>query len=323
MPADSVLPVPPLALPRPSGIRRWLTPGGCLLATFLATTFFGGWHYLGFMADSGQAPLALTYADPAFWLAGLWFSVSVLAILGAHEAGHYLACRRYDVDASLPIFLPAPLPLTGTFGAFIRIRDVIPHKQALFDIGAAGPFAGFVVAVPLLVVGLWLSRPGPMPGDVETLTLGRPLIHQAAQLALWGALPDGQLLHLHPVARAAWFGLLATALNLFPVAQLDGGHVAYAVFGARSRWITMATTTVIVALTLVSVSWVAWAILVVVALAVAGLSHPPTGNDHLPLGRRRTALALLAAIVFLLSFTPVPVESIDPRVVASAVPATR
>ncbi len=124
-------------------------------------------------------------------------------------------------------------------------------------------------------------------------------------------MPEGQLLHLHPVALAAWFGLLATALNLFPLSQLDGGHVAYAVFGARSRWITIATATAIIALTLVSTSWIAWALLVVVALGVAGLSHPPTANDYLPLGRRRTVLALAAALVFLLCFTPVPLDSID------------
>lgn len=308
--ADSVLPVPPPSAPPLPGLRSWLVHGGWLLATFVATTFFGGWHYVGFLADLGQLPTA-PRLDPAFWLGGLWFSVSVLAILGAHEAGHYLACRRYGVDASLPFFLPAPLPLSGTFGAFIRIRDIIPHKQALFDIGAAGPFAGFVVAVPLLVVGLSLSRLVPMPEHVEMISLGRPIIHQLAQQALWGAVPDGQLLHLHPVARAAWFGLLATSLNLFPLSQLDGGHVAYAVFGARSRGITIATAIVIFALTFVSTSWVAWALLVVVALAVSGLSHPPTGNDHLPLGRRRTALALAAAIVFLLCFTPVPLEPID------------
>ena len=308
---DSVLPAPPPPAGRTAGPRRWLVHGGWLLATFIVTTFFGGWHYVGFLADVGQPPTGLTHADPTFWLGGLWFSASVLAILGAHETGHYLACRRYGVDASLPYFLPAPLPLTGTFGAFIRIRDVIPDKRALFDIGAAGPFAGFLVAVPLLVLGLWLSRLVPMPEHLEMIALGRPLIYQAAQHALWGALPDGQLLHLHPVARAAWFGLLATALNLFPLAQLDGGHVAYAVIGPKARWVTLTTAAAIIALTLVSSSWIAWAILVVVVLMVAGPSHPPTANDRLPLGARRTALAVAAAIVFVLCFTPAPVESID------------
>lgn len=308
---DSVLPVPPPPDDRVASLRRWLVHGGCLVATFVVTTFFGGWHYVGFLADFGQPPPDLTEADARFWLGGLWFSVSVLAILGAHEAGHYVACRRYGVDASLPYFLPAPLPLTGTFGAFIRIRDVIPHKRALFDIGAAGPFAGFAVAVPLLVLGLWLSRLVPMPEHLEMIALGRPLLFQATQQALWGALPDGQLLHLHPVARAAWFGLLATALNLFPLAQLDGGHVAYAVFGARARWITFATAAGIFALTLVSSSWIAWAVLVVVVLTVSGPTHPPTANDLVPIGRRRLALAMAAALVFALCFTPAPVEPVE------------
>ncbi len=308
---DSVLPAPPSPANRTSGPQRWLVHGGWLLATFIVTTFFGGWHYAAFLTDFGQPTPGLTHTDPAFWLGGLWFSVSVLGILGAHEAGHYVACRRYGVDASLPYFLPAPLPLTGTFGAFIRIRDVIPDKRALFDIGAAGPFAGFVVAVPLLVLGLWLSRLVPMPEHLEMIALGRPLIYQAAQHALWGALPDGQLLHLHPVARAAWFGLLATALNLFPLAQLDGGHVAYAVVGPKARWITLATAAAIFALTFISASWIAWAFLVVVVLTVAGPSHPPTANDRLPLGARRTVLAVAAAIVFALCFTPAPVEPIE------------
>lgn len=308
---DPVLPVPPPPVDPASPLRRWLVHGGCLLATFVVTTFFGGWHYVGFLTDVGQAPPVLPLTGARFWFGGLWFSVSVLAILGAHEAGHYVACRRYGVDASLPYFLPAPLPLTGTFGAFIRIRDVIPHKRALFDIGAAGPFAGFVVAVPLLVLGLWLSRPVPMPTHLEMIALGEPLIYQAAEHALWGSLPGDQLLHLHPVGIAAWFGLLATALNLFPVAQLDGGHVAYAVFGARARWITLASAAVILALTLVSGSWITWAALVVVVLFVAGPSHPPTANDLVPLGRRRLALAVAAVLVFALCFTPAPIEVVE------------
>lgn len=310
MAEDVALPVPPPRLP-PIGRRRWLVHGTWLLATFLTTTYVGGWHYVGFLSDFGQAPLDLTAADPAFWLGGLWFSLSVLAILGTHEAGHYLACRHYGVDASLPLFLPAPLPLTGTFGAFIRIRDVIPHPRALFDIGASGPFAGFVVAVPLLVAGLAMSRFVPMPEHLEMIALGKPPLYRAAQWALWGAVPEGHLLHLHPMARAAWFGLLATSLNLFPLAQLDGGHIAYAVFGPRARWITFGTAVAVLALTFVSASWIAWAVLIAVVLAMNGLAHPPTWDDTQPLGRARTLLAIAAAIVFLLCFTPSPVEPID------------
>lgn len=294
-----------------TGGARWPVHASWLLATLVATTFFGGWHHVGFTADFGQPPPPVSPADPAFWLGGLWFSLSVLAILGAHEAGHYLACRHYRVNASLPYFVPAPLPLTGTFGAFIRIRDVIPNKRALFDIGAAGPFAGFVVAVPVLAVGLWLSRLVPMPEHLEMISLGRPLIYQVTQSLIWGAVPDGQLLHLHPMARAAWFGLLATALNLFPLAQLDGGHVAYAVFGRGARWVTIGTAIVVLALTFVSESWIAWAVLVVATLAIAGLSHPPTADDRLPIGAPRRLLALAALGVLVLCFTAVPVEPIE------------
>jgi membrane-associated protease RseP (regulator of RpoE activity) len=281
----------------------------CLAATLFATTYFGGWHYVGFVADFGQRPAAMSTLD--FWRGGLWFSLSVLAILGAHEWGHYLACRWYGVSASLPFFLPAPLPLTGTFGAFIRIRSVIPDKRALFDIGAAGPFAGFFVAVPLLALGLWLSRLVPIPEHLDVISLGRPLIYRLTETALWGPVPDGQMLHLHPVARAAWFGLLATALNLFPMAQLDGGHVAYAVFGRHALWLTIATAIGAVGLAFVSLSWVAWAIAMVLVLGLVGWRHPPTGNDRVPLGRRRVLLAVVAAVIFAVCFTAAPVELIE------------
>ena len=322
MTADPVLPAPPSV---PLAVTpRWLGDRlrvhlFCLAATFIATTYFGGWHYVGFLADFGTEPPAISTSE--FWLGGMWFSLSVLAILGAHEWGHYLACKWYKVDASLPFFLPAPLPLTGTFGAFIRIRDVIPHKRALFDIGASGPFAGFAVAVPLLAVGLYLSRLVPLPEHLDMISLGRPLIYRVTQYALWGPLPDGQMLHLHPVARAAWFGLLATALNLFPLAQLDGGHVAYAVFGRHARWITLGTAATVIGLTFVSMSWVAWAVVMVVVLAVAGLQHPPTLDDHQPLGRQRLGLAAAAAIVFIVCFTPAPVEPIE-RIVPNLPPIT-
>ena len=314
---------PPALLPSVRAVRPSLGDRvgvhlACLFATLIATTYFGGWHYVGFVADFGQPPAAMSSAE--FWVGGLWFSLSVLAILGAHEWGHYWACRWYGVNASLPFFLPAPLPLTGTFGAFIRIRSVIPDRRALFDIGASGPFAGFIVAVPLLTLGLWLSRLVPMPDHLDGISLGRPLIYRVTEGALWGAVPDGQMLHLHPVARAAWFGLLATALNLFPMAQLDGGHVAYAVFGRHALWLTLATALTAVGLAFFSLSWVAWAFAMVVVLGIAGWRHPPTGNDGLPLGRRRVILAVAVAVIFAACFTPAPVEPIE-RIVERA-PAT-
>ena len=309
MAADFEYPVPPAA-PRLT-VQRWLIHGGAFLATLVTTTYFGGWHYVGFVADLGQPLPGVTPSGAAFWLGGLWFSLPVLTILGIHEAGHYVACRCHRVDATLPLFLPAPLPLTGTFGAVIRIRDVIPHTRALFDIGAAGPFAGFVVAVPALVAGLALSHPAPLPTGGPLMALGEPPLFRIVQWALWGALPSGQQLQLHPTALAAWFGLLATALNLFPIAQLDGGHIAHAVFGAQSRWITIVAACGILGLTFVSSSWAVWAVLIALILWWAGLTHPPTLDDTVPLGRVRTVLAAAAALVFLACFTPAPVEAID------------
>lgn len=301
---DAALPVPGGTSPR----AGWWLHGLSLAATLLTTTYFGAWHYAGFLAHAGPLPALPDPSTAVFWLHGLWYSVPVLAILGTHEAGHYAACRAYGVAATPPMFLPAPLPLTGTLGAFIRIRDVIPDRRALFDIGASGPLAGFAVAVPVLVLGLALSRPAPPPADLDVIVLGHPPIQQAVAWALWGPLPEGHALHLHPVARAAWFGLLATALNLFPLAQLDGGHVAYAVFGARARWISLATTAAVAGLTLVSTSWVAWALLMAIVLVLSGPRHPPTADDGVPLDRGRRLVALVAAIVFLLSFTPRPVD---------------
>ena len=282
--------------------------GLSLAATLLTTTFFGAWHLAGFETGAGAPAAPPDPATMVFWLQGLWYSVPVLAILGAHETGHYAACRAWGVDATPPVFLPAPLPLTGTLGAFIRIRDRIPHRRALFDIGASGPLAGFLVALPVLVLGLAWSRPAPRPDDLDAIVLGHPLIQQAVAWALWGPLPDGYALHLHPAARAAWFGLLATALNLFPLAQLDGGHVAYACAGARARVLSLVAAAAVVGLTLVSTSWIAWALLLAGVLATAGLSHPPTADDGPALDRGRRLLALACAIVFVLCFTPTPVD---------------
>ena len=264
-----------------------------LAATVITTTLVGGCHYYSFATDlstindvpTSAAPLVL-FSDPLFWLRGLWYSLTVLAILGCHEMGHYLACLRYGVDVTRPYFLPAPLPLTGTLGAFIRIRSRIPNKIALFDIGIAGPLAGFVVAVPALFIGLWLSRVDRLPADASNLMeLGEPLFFRFAAWLVWGDVADGYTINMHPMAFAAWFGLLATALNLFPIAQLDGGHISYAVFGRRSTAITIVMIGVAIGLTFMSSSWIAWTVLLVVMIVTMGPRHPPTLDEHEPLDR--------------------------------------
>src|SRR5215831_15509668 len=225
--------------PRPKFQDRVWLHALLFVLTFATTTLAGIGHYVAFRADFLTVPSVLNAR--LIWT-GLYYSVTILAILGCHELGHYFACRYYDVDASLPFFIPVPIFLTGTMGAFIRIREPIPSKKMLFDIGIAGPIAGFVVAVPALFIGLAMSHVARLPADSSgMLELGEPLLFKFASWLLWGTQPDGYSLNMHPMAFAAWFGLLATALNLFPIGQLDGGHVSYSVLGPRaSTYVTFA-----------------------------------------------------------------------------------
>jgi membrane-associated protease RseP (regulator of RpoE activity) len=281
------------------------------MLTLATTTLAGAAHYASFLDDfAGGTQLPLPF--PALVLRGFWYSGTILAILGCHELGHYFACRYYDVDASLPFFLPVPFLTTGTMGAFIRIREPIPRKHMLFDIGIAGPIAGFAVAVPALFLGVAMSHvvrvPANAPGLVE---LGEPLLFRFASWMFWGTAPDGYSLNMHPVAFAAWFGLLATALNLFPIGQLDGGHVSYAVFGRRSTYVTVTMVGVAVGLSYFSSSLILWTAMSVGMLFAFGFRHPPVFDENVPLDRSRFLLALLALAVFVLCFTPAPFRTLD------------
>lgn len=293
----------------PEPPRRWRHIVLFLL-TVASTTFFGAGHFASFHGDFGTRSVDLSEVE--LLINGLWYSASILAILGAHEFGHYYACRYYGVDASLPYFLPAPLPLTGTLGAFIRIRQMIPAKRQLFDIGIAGPIAGFVVAVPVLLIGMGLSRIAQLPSDTRGFVeLGEPLLFKAAAWLFWGTPPEGYSINMHPMAFAAWFGLLATALNLFPIGQLDGGHISYAVLGGRSTLVTLATLAVLIGLTFVSSSWLVWTVLTVVMLLAFGPRHPRTVDEDVPLDRGRIWLAAFALVMFIVCFTPAPIEPLD------------
>jgi membrane-associated protease RseP (regulator of RpoE activity) len=298
--------IPWEALPPPRRGRPWVN-ALLLLATLTTTTGMGALHYAGFKAGFTNAVPAL---GPALFLNGLWYSVTILAILGCHELGHYYACRYYRVDASLPYFLPAPI-LTGTLGAFIRIREPIRTKRMLFDIGVAGPLAGFVIAVPALVIGLMLSNLAPLPPTFSGLALGEPLLFKGAARMIWGAEPQGYALNLHPMAFAAWFGLLATALNLFPIGQLDGGHIAYAVLGRRATTVTYGAIGCALVLTYFSSSWLVWTALVIAMLFFFGPRHPQTADEHVPLDGARLGIAFVALAIFIVCFTPAPIEVIQ------------
>ena len=289
--------------------RRWLHLSLFVL-TFLSTTAVGADQYRFFLFNF-TSPHGLN-AYLADFVHGLWYSVTILLILGAHEMGHYLACRYYQVDASLPYFLPMPIVLTGTLGAFIRIREPIPTKRMLFDIGAGGPFAGFLVAVPALFLGIYLSTlsktPVAFPPNVISFAMGEPLLFKAAAWLAWGRIPPGYSLNLHPMAFAAWFGLFATAVNLFPIGQLDGGHISYAVSGRRSSAVTLGSIAVAVCLTFFWHFWVLWTFIMVAMTMMMGPHHPRTIDEHIPLDRTRVYLAVAAAVIFILCFTYSPIE---------------
>ena len=280
--------------------------------TVASTTMVGASQYAAFLADfRSSGPLHLS--GPALLLRGVWYSGTILAILGCHELGHYFACRYYDVDASLPFFIPVPIFLTGTMGAFIRIREPIPSKKMLFDIGIAGPIAGFVVAVPALFIGLAMSHVVRLPADSSgMLELGEPLLFKFASWLLWGTQPDGYSLNMHPMAFAAWFGLLATALNLFPIGQLDGGHVSYSVLGSRaSTYVTFAMLGVAVGLAFFAASWIVWTGMIALMLVLFGPRHPRVFDEEVPLDRTRLWLAAFAVVMFVLCFTPAPIRPIE------------
>lgn len=284
-----VPPIPPVRASRPID-RPWRFILLFLL-TVLTTLWAGLWYSQGSWSDA------------------VGYSAGILAILGVHEMGHYLACRYYRVDASLPYFLPMPFLPTGTLGAFIRIREPIPGKRELFDIGIAGPIAGFLVAIPVMLIGVGLSEVVPIqPG---TVWLGEPLLLKAAVLLVHGPLPEGHTIATHSVAFAAWFGLLATAINLFPIGQLDGGHITYAVLGPRSTQITIGGVLALVGLSFVSSTWIVWAVLTGIMLLVFGPRHPRTTDEDVPLDRTRMWLAAFALFMLIVCFTPVPIELLD------------
>jgi membrane-associated protease RseP (regulator of RpoE activity) len=282
--------------PRRSAWQRW---GRHLLlfALTLASVFVTG--ALRTVEVPGRGEFwALAVGDGLRLVAGL------IGILLAHEMGHYLACRRYGVDATLPFFLPAPfLTMVGTLGAFIRIRAPIPNRRALFDIGVAGPLAGFVVCLPVLWLGMLEARVVPNDPHAAGIFLGEPLLFQAVARLVHGPLADDVTLTLGPLGLAAWFGLFVTALNLIPIGQLDGGHVTFALLRHRAARISTIGSWVCVALVYFGPNWILWAILV----RVLGRRHPQTLDDDAPVGRGRVWVGLLALAVFVLCFVPNPI----------------
>jgi membrane-associated protease RseP (regulator of RpoE activity) len=264
-----------------------------LLVTAITTTIAGAYW-------DGVDPLA----DPRTIVRGIPFSATLIAILLVHESGHYLMCVRHRVSASLPYFLPAPpmiFPL-GTFGAFIRIRSRFPDRRALFDIGAAGPWAGFVVALGATIVGLARSTVVPTPPEAHVIELGDSVLTSLLTRLVLHA--DPATVVLHPVAFAGWFGLFVTSMNLLPVGQLDGGHVVYAFSGRATR---MVPALLIAFLFWLGIKgwpgWIVWAVIITVLFS---LGHPPTENDPRPLDTGRALASVATFVIFVLTFVAEP-----------------
>ncbi len=321
--------VPPQA-PRPDTSRigrllPWAERKGwrlnllLLLLTLVTTTLAGG----GLLAEGNPFWCVvwpfLLIADPpgareslgAVLAQGVPYGLCVIAILGAHELGHYFACRLYRVRATLPFFIPCPV-MFGTFGAVIRIKAIVPTRKALFDIGIAGPLAGFAVLLPILAYGLATSDVAPPRPATPSEVFAAPPLASTLLMVVREPVPDGGSLALNPYVLAGWIGMLATALNLFPSGQLDGGHVCYAISRGLHRLASRATVIGLFLLLVYGTLWYqspAWLVWVIV-LALMGPRHPVLADEEEGLSTGRLLVAAIGAGVFYLCFAPVPVYSI-------------
>lgn len=255
--------------------------------------------------------VAAVWTDPHRLATGLSFSLPTITILLAHELGHLFACRHYRIRASLPYFLPLPMAL-GTLGAFIRIRERMHTRRQVFDIGLGGPFAGFIVLLPFLLLGAARSSYGSVEVAAEPtgVSLVQPGLSPLLRLVLasfHGPLPPGYVVDLHPMALAAWVGLLVTCLNLLPLGQLDGGHALYAL---SPRRYPLATRVLWLGLLVAGFWWPGWWVWAVLT-AFMRLRHPSVVDPRQGLGAGRRMVAVAAALVFLLCWMPVPIVSID------------
>jgi membrane-associated protease RseP (regulator of RpoE activity) len=232
------------------------------------------------------------------------YSFTIILILLGHEMGHYLMSRRYGIRATLPFFLPFPLPPFGTLGAVIRMESTVSSRKTLFDTGVAGPFTSLILSIPAIVIGLKLSNIVPVSHIKEgALRLADPLLFSFIQRFVLGEVSENYEILLHPIGFAGWVGLFVTALNLLPIGQLDGGHIAYGLFGRRSRVIFLVA---IVVMAFITVFYNPGWFLLLILIILFGFRHPPPIDDITPLDWRRKIVGGAAFLVFFLSFTPAP-----------------
>lgn len=271
-----------------------VTPLVLFFITFIAVIFAGAFQY-------GVNPF--THLSEVY--KGLPFALTLMAILLSHEMGHFLVSKRHDVVATLPYFIPAP-NLLGTFGAFIRMKSPIPNRNALVDIGAAGPIAGFLVALPALIIGIKLSPLVPIV-SAGGITLGDSLLVKLVSFLVRPDIPAGYEIGLSPIAFAGWIGMFVTAMNLIPIGQLDGGHISYALFG---KWYNAIARLALITLVIMGIwgweVWLFWALIIL----ILGIRHPSPIDPYQPLDAKRKLIGVLAMILLVLTFIPVPFSGI-------------
>ncbi len=271
--------------------RGYILPLILFIVTVFSTIFAGA-------IQQGVDPIH----NPATLLKGVPFSFTLLLILGTHELSHYFVSRRYGVRVTLPYFIPSPFPPVGTFGAFIKMKSPILTKEALIDIGISGPIGGFIVSIIAVMVGLNLSTVVQV-GVFEGVKLGSPLIFEWLSRVIVGAPKEGYDILLHPVAFAGWIGFFVTSLNLLPIGQLDGGHIAYAILGEKQRIVSIVMIPVLFILGFYGwPGWFVWAILV----STLGIRHPPIIDPEIPIDKRHRLLGVAALATFIITFIPIP-----------------
>ena len=258
-----------------------------ILTTMLAGSVMEGGQPFTHLSDIGK---------------GFPFSFTLMLILGFHEFGHYYYARKHKVDVTLPYFIPAPT-FIGTLGAFIKIKSPIQNRKALLDIGAAGPIVGFIVAIPVLFIGLNMSQVVQIePG--QGIILGDSILMKVATSLIFPGLAENEDIMLSSVAFAGWIGLLVTMLNLLPIGQLDGGHIAYAMLGEKQQHLAKFAFLALLPLSLLSLNWLFWAFLIL--LLMRTVKHPPILDIDSPLTRREKVIALSCLVIFIICFIPVP-----------------
>jgi len=278
-----------------------------LIATIFTTTLAGAIQWVSIyepVVTSFMEVLAKATSPFYLWNGFIFFSIPLLAILGVHEMGHYFISKRHNLETSLPFFIPLPPPfILGTFGALISTREPIPNRKALLDVGVSGPICGFLVAIPVCIIGLLLTQQNPiyLPSTGNEIMLTFPLFLQG--LSSFFTIPADAV--IHPTLFAGWVGLFLTAINLLPVGQLDGGHVARALLKEKHKYASWAVVFVLLGLGLFFTGWLFFAFII---LFMIGTQHQPPLNEIAPLDTKRLLIGILAVIIFILCFAPIPMS---------------